>query len=136
MRPPETRTATTAILAEGLDVSFYDSPEDIAAHVEAIDVRAGTFTAWLADGHVIALHAPEKWGRVTATVSGDDDPNGLRAKLLEVSAAIGVPPPDVEALSLEQLVDRVMAAQRAYQERRRGPVRKLLARLMPRLFGS
>jgi hypothetical protein len=135
MRAPTTRTATTAILAEGLNVSFYDSPEHIAAHVEAVDVRAGTFTSWLVDGHVIALDAPTEWGRVTATVSSNRDPDGLKAKLLEVSTAIGVPPSEVESLPLEQLVDRVMAADRDYRDRRRGPVRKFLVRLMPGLFG-
>ena len=136
MRAPTTRTLTTAVLAEGLDVSFYDSPEDIAAHVEAIDVRAGIFASWLVDGHVISLDAPTKWGRVTATVSADCDPEGLRAKLLDYSIAIGVPPSDLDKLPLEQLVDSLMAAQREYREQRRGPVRKLLARLLPDLFGS
>lgn len=136
VRAPTTRTPTTAVLAEGLDVSFYDSPEDIATDVEAIDVRAGIFASWLVDGHVISLDAPAKWGRVTATVSADCDVEGLRAKLVDSSIAIGVPPSELANLPLEQLVDRVMAAQRGYRERRRGPVRKLLVRLLPDLFGS
>lgn len=112
----------TAVLAEGLDVSFYDSPEHIAAEVEAIDVLAGAFTSWLVDGRVIALDAPTKTGGVTASISGDRDPDGLKAKLLEYAGAIGVPPSELESLPLEQLVDRVMAADHGYRERRRGPV--------------
>jgi hypothetical protein len=129
------RTTTTAILAEGLDVSFHDSPEGLAAFVEAIDVRDGIYTSWLVDGHVIALDSPVGSERVSATVSQRRDPDGLRAKLLEYSAAIGLAPSELESLPLEALVDKVMAASHDWWDRQRGPVRKLLVRLMPGLFG-
>lgn len=130
------RTPSTSILAEGGDVSFYETPDDIAAHVEAIDVREGIYRAWLADGSVITLDAPQKWGRVTAHISHDVDADGLRAKLLELARAVSLADAGLDADPLDELLEKVMAAQLDWHLRHRGPIRTVLERLLPRLFTS
>ena len=136
MRRAQALTPSTAILAEGHDISFYETPEDIAAEVEAIDVREGVFRAWRADGHVITLAAPHKRGPVTARAETDVDVDGLRPALIDCGAGVGLDPANLMAEPLDKLVERVLNAANDWRQRNRGLVRKLLEQLLPRLFSS
>jgi hypothetical protein len=69
----------------GIDLSIYDSAEDVEQHLEAIDVRNGEYIAYDRDGRRLVLSAKEKQVYITY---GEEEPhavdlaNALRAYLV------------------------------------------------------